>query len=122
MAAKAGAAVSDMRQDMKQFLMAAALAVAVTPVTFVIAPTMAIAGPIDRACMASDRRARSPQLCACIQRVANQTLSRADQRMAARFFSDPQRAQDVRQSDNPNHEIFWRKYRAFGETAAATCG
>lgn len=107
---------------MKQFLMAAALAVALTPVTFTIAPSVAMAGPIDRACMASDRRARSPRLCACIQQVADQTLSRADQRMAARFFRDPQRAQDVRQSDNPSHETFWRKYRAFGETAAATCG
>jgi hypothetical protein len=122
MATKAGAVVSDKRQEMKQFLMAAALAVALTPVSMIIAPSMAMAGPIDRACMASDRRARSPRLCACIQRVADQTLSRSDQRMAARFFRDPQRAQDVRQSDNPSHEVFWRKYRAFGETAAATCG
>jgi hypothetical protein len=122
MATKAGAVVSDKRQEMKQFLMAAALAVALTPVTMIIAPSMAMAGPIDRACMASDRRARSPRLCACIQRVADQTLSRSDQRMAARFFRDPQRAQDVRQSNNPSHEVFWRKYRAFGETAAATCG
>jgi hypothetical protein len=42
--------------------------------------------------------------------------------MAARFFRDPQMAQDIRQSSNQSHEIFWRKYRAFGETAAATCG
>jgi hypothetical protein len=106
---------------MKQFLMAAAVAVALTPVVIVVTPSIAMAGPIDRACMASDRRARSPRLCACIQQVADQTLTRADQRMAARFFRDPQMAQDIRQSDNRDHEIFWRKYRAFGETAAATC-
>ena len=106
---------------MKQFLMAVAMAVAMTPVMVVVTPSVAMAGPIDRACMSSDRKARSPRLCACIQRVADQTLSRSDQRMAAKFFRDPQRAQDIRQSDNQSHEIFWRKYRAFGETAAATC-
>ena len=106
---------------MKQFVMAAALAVALTPVTVVMTASTAMAGPIDRACMTSDRRARSPRLCACIQQVADQTLSRADQRMAAKFFRDPQRAQDIRQSDNRSHETFWRKYRAFGETAAAMC-
>ncbi|HEY9020838.1 MAG: hypothetical protein QUV10_10050 [Paracoccaceae bacterium] len=106
---------------MKQFLMAVVMAVALTPVTVIMTPSMAMAGPIDRACMASDRRARSPRLCACIQQVADQTLSRSDQRMAAKFFRDPQMAQDIRQSDNRNHETFWRKYRAFGETAAAMC-
>jgi hypothetical protein len=106
---------------MKQFLIAAALAVALSPVMVVMTPSTAMAGPIDRACMASDRKARSPRLCACIQRVADQTLTRGDQRMAAKFFRDPQRAQDIRQSDNSSHEIFWRKYRAFGETAAAMC-
>ena len=107
---------------MKQFLIAAALAVALTPVTIVTTASEAVAGPIDRACMSSDRRARSPQLCGCIQRVANQTLSRNDQRMAAKFFRNPQMAQDIRQSSNHNHEVFWRKYRAFGETAATPCG
>ena len=119
MAAKAGAAAPDKRLRMKQFLMAVALAVAIAPVAVVSTTGVAMAGPIDRACMTSDRKARSPRLCACIQQVADRTLSRSDQRMAAKFFRDPQRAQDIRQSDNHSHEIFWRKYRAFGETAAA---
>ncbi len=107
---------------MKRLVLAVALAVTLAPVAVVTTTTMVMAGPIDRACMASDRKARSLRLCTCIQQVADRTLSRADQRMAARFFRDPQMAQDIRQSDNQNHEIFWRKYRAFGETAAATCG
>jgi hypothetical protein len=106
---------------MKQFLMAAALAVVMAPVAVVSTTSAAMAGPIDRACMTSDRKARSPRLCSCIQQVADRTLSRSDQRMAAKFFRDPQMAQDIRQSDNQNHAIFWRKYRAFGETAAAMC-
>lgn len=107
---------------MKQFVMAAALAVTVIPASVLLTPSVAMAGPIDRACMASNRSARSPRLCSCIQRVADQTLSRSDQRVAAKFFRDPQRAQDIRQSDSQAHEIFWRKYRAFGEAAAASCG
>lgn len=106
---------------MKKLLMAAALVGMLAPVAVVMSPGVAMAGPIDRACMASDRKARSLRLCRCIQQVADQTLSRSDQRMAAKFFRDPQKAQDVRQSDSQNHEAFWRKYRAFGETAAAMC-
>ncbi|MFU8883783.1 MAG: hypothetical protein ACNA7Q_15580 [Rhodobacterales bacterium] len=107
---------------MRKFIMVAALAAVMAPAAVFMAPSMVMAGPIDRACMASDRKARSLRLCTCIQQVADRTLSRSDQRMAARFFRDPQMAQDIRQSDNQSHGIFWRKYRAFGETAAATCG
>jgi len=31
-------------------------------------------------------------------------------------------AQEIRQSDRRNHEIFWEKYKAFGETADTFCG
>ncbi|WP_163847067.1 hypothetical protein [Pseudooceanicola aestuarii] len=78
------------------------------------------AGPISRACLASDR-AGSTALCGCIQHVANGMLSWSDQRMAARFFKDPDQAQKVRMSDNLNHEAFWLKYKAFGQAAAAQC-
>lgn len=78
-------------------------------------------GPISKACMASDRKARNSTLCGCIQTVANQTLDGGDQRMAARFFSDPHQAQEIRQSDRLNHEVFWKKYKAFAGTAERSC-
>lgn len=89
--------------------------------------TLATTGPaeakrIERACLNSDRRAANPPLCRCIQRVADQVLTRSDQRLASKFFSDPQRAQDVRQSDRASHEAFWLRYKAFGSTAEAICG
>jgi hypothetical protein len=91
------------------------------------AALMLPAGPaeakrIERACLSSDRQAATPQLCGCIQRVADQILTRSDQRLAARFFADPQMAQDIRQSDRDSHEQFWQRYRAFGTTAANVCG
>jgi hypothetical protein len=43
-------------------------------------------------------------------------------REGARFFTDPQRAQDVRQSDRRSDEEMWRAWRNFGETAEAMCG
>ena len=79
------------------------------------------AGVIDRACLKSDRSAANRQLCGCIQRVADQTLSRSDQRLAAKFFKDPQKAQDIRQSGSRSNSEFWEKYKAFGSTAEAYC-
>lgn len=71
--------------------------------------------------MSSPRQSASFRLCGCIQRVADQTLTRSDQRIAAKFFSDPHRAQEIRQSNNVSHEAFWLRYKEFGATAAAAC-
>ena len=80
----------------------------------------ALAKPILQACMTAPQ-AGSVQLCACIQAAADQTLTPRDQRLAAEFFSDPDMAQEIRQSDRRSHEVFWKRYRAFGETAEAYC-
>lgn len=98
---------------MKAFFIAAALAAL---------PAMASAGPIERACNASDRPAANRSLCGCIQNVADATLQRREQRQAAKFFRDPQRAQDTRQSDNKGKERFWKRYRAFTNAATRSCG
>ncbi|MGB0661077.1 MAG: hypothetical protein ACPGNV_12990 [Mangrovicoccus sp.] len=86
-----------------------------------LAPSMAEAKRIEQACKQSDRRSANSQICGCIQRVADQILTSSDQRLAAKFFKDPQRAQDIRQSDNSNHEAFWKRYKAFGQTAGRVC-
>ena len=79
------------------------------------------ANVIERACNSSDRDAANPELCGCIQAVADLTLTRSEQRRAAGFFDDPHEAQEVRQSDRRSDEEFWLKYRAFGETAEEYC-
>jgi hypothetical protein len=53
--------------------------------------SVAVAGPIERACMASDRGGNR-SLCGCIQQAADMTLSGGDQRRAAKFFKDPEAA------------------------------
>ncbi len=83
---------------------------------------MATAGVIERACMKSDRPAANRTLCGCIQGVADATLTRSEQRRAAKFFSDPHMAQVVRQSDVASDEMFWKRYKAFGATASNYCG
>ncbi|MEM7438195.1 MAG: hypothetical protein AAF393_01255 [Pseudomonadota bacterium] len=80
------------------------------------------AGRIERACNASDRSAVTRALCSCIQNVADSKLSGSDQRLAAKFFADPQLAQDTRQSDDDRKESFWKRYKAFGRQAAKICG
>lgn len=79
-------------------------------------------GPLQKACISSDRKARSRELCGCIQAVANKTLSSSQQRVAVSFYADPHRAQQIRQSDNSAHEKFWQDYKNYGETAKRVCG
>ena len=79
-------------------------------------------GPISAACMSGGRKAANTRLCGCVQAVANQTLrSSTDQRLAASFFADPHQAQVIRQSDNPNHEAFWQRYKGFSAQAERSC-
>ena len=85
-------------------------------------PLRLASGPISRACLSSDRKARSTERCGCIQAIANESLGASDQRLAASFYDDPHRAQEVRQSDNSGHERFWQSYKAYAESAAAVCG
>ena len=78
-------------------------------------------GPIADGCLSAGRKAANRQLCGCVQGVANRSLSGSDQRLAASFFRDPHRSQEVRQSDSARHEDFWKRYKAFAEQAEQTC-
>lgn len=88
----------------------------------VLTTPFAAAGPIDSACVRSDRNAANAQVCGCIQQVADMTLSRADQRRAARFFRDADQAQQVRMSKSDRDNAFWDRYKNFAATAEAYCG
>ncbi|WP_411836853.1 hypothetical protein [Paracoccus sp. ME4] len=98
---------------LNRFVIAAAAIVMTTP--------LAMAGPIDSACVRSDRARGNAPLCGCIQQVANQTLSRSDQRRAADFFRDPHRAQEVRTSKRDADNAFWARYRNFAAQAERYC-
>ncbi|MDB6180199.1 hypothetical protein [Paracoccus fistulariae] len=87
----------------------------------VLTAPLAVAGPIDSACVRSDRARGNAPLCGCIQQVANQTLSRSDQRRAARFFRDPHEAQVVRMSKSNSDNAFWARYKSFAARAEAYC-
>ena len=78
-------------------------------------------GPIYSACKSSGRKQASRQRCGCVQAVANTSLSSDEQRRGAAFFSDPQRAQNTRQSDSSRDERFWKKWRAYSDRAAQMC-
>jgi hypothetical protein len=82
--------------------------------------TATLAGPIERACMASDRGG-SRSLCGCIQQAADATLSGGDQRRAAKFFKDPERAHQTWISQSASDDAFWDRYKRFGQTAEASC-
>ncbi|GGG74194.1 hypothetical protein GCM10011415_23280 [Salipiger pallidus] len=83
--------------------------------------TRMASGPISKACLASDRKARSPALCGCIQAAANAELSGSDQRRAVKFYSDPHEAQEVRQSDRGRDRDFWDRYSAYVNRSERQC-
>ncbi len=84
-------------------------------------PQMAEAGTINRACLQSERKNVTPALCQCIEGVAKRTLSRSERRTAAKFFRDPDRAQEMRFSDRPQDDAFWERYELFSKRVAASC-
>ena len=81
----------------------------------------ASAGPIENACLQSNRNAANPTLCSCIQQVADVTLGGSDQRLAATFFRDPERAQKIHMSQNARDDAFWSRYVSFGQQAQMAC-
>ncbi|WP_245639280.1 type II toxin-antitoxin system death-on-curing family toxin [Rubellimicrobium mesophilum] len=76
-----------------------------------------VSGEIGQACMAGGRDGANPRTCACVQGVANQTLSGPEQRRAARFFSNPDEAEEARTGSGS----FWDRYEAFAARAEAVC-
>lgn len=87
---------------------------------FPMMASLAEAGPIERACMASDRGGNR-SLCGCIQQAADMTLSGGDQKRAAKFFKDPEAAHATWVSQSKSDDAFWDRYKSFGQTAEASC-
>ncbi|WP_128254268.1 hypothetical protein [Falsirhodobacter deserti] len=100
---------------MKKTMLAAALIATAFPM-------IASAGPVERACLRSDRGAGNAQICSCIQQAADMTLNSSDQHRAAAFFKDPDEAQAMRVSRKSSDSAFWNRYKSFGQAAQAYCG
>jgi len=81
----------------------------------------AMAGQVERACLASPRAGGDRVLCSCIQQVADMTLSPAEQRRVARFFRDPESSQEAKARDDIRSEAFWNRYAEFGAAAEGLC-
>ncbi len=102
---------------MRQFLLIALCATSISAV----APAPTEAAQIKRACLASDRSAATRQRCSCIQRVANQALTRSDQKQVAQWFKDPHQAQELKMSQTERDDALWDRYQVFGQMAQAIC-
>lgn len=97
------------------------LAATAVALTVSLVASLAHAGPIENACNRSDRSAATRSMCACIQQAADMTLRGADQRRAAKFFTDPDEAQRVKLSDKHADDEFWERFRNFTSTAESIC-
>ena len=69
-----------------------------------------------------DRDAANRSVCNCIQQAADSTLSNRDQRRAAGFFKNPEKAHRVWMSKSKGDDAFWDRYKAFGAQAETLCG
>ena len=78
-------------------------------------------GPIYSACLQAGRKAASRSLCGCVQAVADSSLRAGDISLATKFYSEPHHAQEIRQSDNPRNEAFWKRYKAYVARAEQSC-
>jgi len=76
---------------------------------------------IRKACLKSGRPSATSAMCRCIQATADTRLNRKDQKLAASFFADPHKAQEIRQSDNTSHEAFWQRYKQWAAVAEDSC-
>ncbi|WP_420586507.1 hypothetical protein [Ruegeria sp.] len=101
---------------MKQFLL-----IAFCAATVAASPVAVEAAQIKRACLASDRDAATRDRCNCIQRVANQALTRSDQKTVAQWFTDPHQAQELKMSRTARDDALWDRYQNFGQMAQAIC-
>ncbi|KIC43806.1 hypothetical protein RA28_19455 [Ruegeria sp. ANG-S4] len=102
---------------MKQFLLIAFCATSMAA----ISSAQVEAAQIKRACLASDRSAATRDRCTCIQRVANQALTRSDQKTVAKWFTDPHQAQELKMSKTERDDALWDRYQNFGQMAQAIC-
>lgn len=93
----------------------------ISVLTLPLMPNLGIAGPIEAACNRSSRQASSPPVCNCIQQVANMTLRSADQRRAAKLLNNPEQAHKTWMSKRNGDDIFWERYKTFGEQATVYC-
>ncbi len=101
---------------MKKFLLIAVCAASVTAVA-----NVADAAKIKQACLASDRSAATRARCTCIQRVADQALTRGDQKTVAKWFEDPHQAQELKMSQTARDDALWDRYQNFCQMAQAVC-
>lgn len=80
-------------------------------------------GPIFNACKSAGRKAATRTRCGCVQWVADQELTAAQQRRGAGYFSNKQALQDVRQSSETvaANGKFWDAWKAYGASAERQC-
>lgn len=78
-------------------------------------------GPISNACKASGRKGANQRVCGCIQSIANGSLTSSDQRLAAGFYKDPQKAQTVKMSKSTGHDAFWDRYKVYASRSERIC-
>lgn len=76
---------------------------------------------IAAACKITGGPGAPGEVCACMQIVADFSLSPSDQKFAAYFLRNPRHANQIRRSNPQRRGDFWRKFDIFALTAERHC-
>ncbi|MHA3977567.1 hypothetical protein ACW9UR_07790 [Halovulum sp. GXIMD14794] len=76
------------------------------------------AGITESACLRS-ARSPGPSVCRCAQSLADVSLSRSDQRQAAKIIAEPDHYLKLR--EKRGQQAFLDRYRAWGKAAEMRC-
>jgi len=88
---------------------------------FCMLPCVALSGPMSDACAA--RGGWDATTCACMQRVADETLEGADQKLAVAYISRRTSVAQIATSQGQaKAEQFIADFTAFGTQSKAACG
>lgn len=88
--------------------------------SLLLAPLAALGGPTQQACLLSDH-SPGPKACLCVQQIADQTLSREEQFLAASIIAEPDLLDTYLVDDRPQSRGFVERYREWGARAAQSC-
>lgn len=76
---------------------------------------------VEAACLLTGGPGAPADFCTCMQKVADVSLSAADQKFAAYFLRNPGRAAEIRRSNPAGRRDFWHRFEVFAGAARRHC-
>lgn len=93
---------------------------AVGAILLLCIPSISYSEALKKACMEA-KQIKSSRVCQCLQKTADQTLTRSEQFRVVTFLKNPDISQAVKASERRTDKMFWSKFSRFGRLAERRC-